>query len=73
MPGEFLTFKDYTVEMGEDYQYVVARPLMKTNKDDPDVVLFNDIYPFGPENPAYGRLMKMDASYLTSRGHQLRL
>lgn len=73
LPGEFLTFKDYTVEMGEDYQYVVARPLTKTNKDDPDVVLFNDIYPFGPENPAYGRLMKMDASYLTSRGHQLRL
>lgn len=73
LPGEFLSFKDYTVEMGEDYQYVVARPLVKENAADPDVVLFNDIYPFGPENPAYGRLMRMDASYLVSRGHQLRL
>lgn len=73
LPGEMLSFRDYTVEMGEDYQYVVARPLQKEDPSDPDVVLFNDIYPYGPENPAYGRLMRMDASYLVSRGHQLRL
>lgn len=73
LPGEVISFKDYTVEMGEDYQYVVSRPLTRETQDDPDILIFNDIYPFGPENPAYGRIMKMECSYLVSRGHQLRL
>jgi hypothetical protein len=37
------------------------------------VNLFNDLFPFGFENEGYARLMKMEATFLASRWHQLRL
>lgn len=68
--GEELTFKDFTVEMGEDYQYVFC-----SLEEDGNAVkyLLTPLTPFGPKNPGYGRLMRMEASYITSRKHQLRL
>lgn len=66
--GEDLIFKDYTVEMGIDYQYTVAVVNNGIVQQ-----LLNDLYPFGKDNPGYARLGKMEATFLTSRGHQLRL
>lgn len=66
--GEQLKFKDYTCEMGEEYQYVVCA--LKNGKVDQAIT---DPYPFGDSNPAYARLMKMEFSYLTTKNHQLRI
>lgn len=66
--GETFSFKDYTVEMGEDYQYVICAVI-----DDKVTYLLNDLRPFGTKNPGYARLMRMDSAYLTTRQHQLRL
>lgn len=66
--GEKLQFKDYTCEMGEDYQYCICA--VENGKVKTTVT---DLYPFGDTNPAYARLMKMEYSYITSRQHQLRL
>lgn len=67
--GEVISFKDFTCEMGEDYQYVVVA----LDKDGKCKYLLNDLLPYGDENPAYARLMRMDSSFLVSRAHQLRL
>ena len=70
--SEEIVFKDYTAEMGEDYQYV----LTKNPVFDPQVHkihLLSPLNPFGPENPGYGRLMRMESTYLTDQFHQLRL
>lgn len=63
-----ITFKDYSPEMGEDYQYVAAL------KDPEGKVygLVTDVYEWGYENPGYARLMKMESTFLTTKNHQLR-
>lgn len=66
--GEIFSFKDYSVEMGEDYQYVIGEIQNGKLKH-----FLNDIYPFGDTNPGYARLMRMDSAFLTTRKHQLRL
>lgn len=63
-----ITFKDYSPEMGEDYQYVAALK----NADGKVYGLVTDIYEWGYSNPGYARLMKMESTYLTTRNHQLR-
>lgn len=69
LKGELFTFKDFTVEMGEEYQYVVLGKNPKTSKS----YFLTDLKPFGPKNKGYARLMRMDSAYLTTRNHQLRL
>lgn len=66
---EEVTFKDYTCEMGEEYQYVAIAT------DDNGICKFylNKLAPYGDTNPGYARLMRMDSTYLVSRAHQLRL
>lgn len=64
------TVKDYTVEMGEEYEYVGC--LMDTSGNLAEF-WWNPTNPYGTENAGYGRLMKMDSAYLTNRKHQLRL
>lgn len=64
-----ITFKDFTVEMGEEYQYVLGIKDMNGKC----YGLVTDIYDWGYENPGYGRLMKMDSIFLTTKNHQLRL
>lgn len=61
--------KDFTVEMGEEYEYIAC--LMNT-QGNLDRFWFNPI-PYGTSNKGYGRLMAMEASFLTNRKHQLRL
>lgn len=63
-------FKDFTVEMGEEYQYVVT---LNDSEKDACYALVVPIYDIGYENPGYGRLMKMDSVFLTTKKHQLRL
>lgn len=69
LEGEHYIVKDYTVEMGEEYQYVgvlkEANGLM--------VELFDDLYKFGEGTEGYARLTKMEVSFLNNRYHQLRL
>lgn len=67
--GEDFTFEDYTVEMGEDYQYAIVQK----KKDGTARFLLNNLKPFGVGNPAYGRLMRMEHSFLTDKHHQLKL
>lgn len=67
--GEDFTFEDYTVEMGEDYQYAI----IQKKKDGTARFLLNNLKPFGTTNPAYGRLMRMEHSFLTDKHHQLKL
>lgn len=66
--GEDFTFEDYTVEMGEDYQYVVA----ECDSSGKVIALLTNLKPFGPNNPAYARLMRMEYSFLTDKYHQLK-
>lgn len=73
LPGETVSFRDFTAEMGEDYQYVIV---IKTVSEDGTVKtskMAHNVKPIGPKNPAYGRLMRMEYSFLTSKRHQLRL
>ncbi len=62
------SMKDYTVEMGERYEYVFCI-MDSENKLDQ---FFISPTPYGKSNPGYGRLMSMEALYLTNRNHQLR-
>lgn len=78
LQGETFSFKDFTVEMGEDYQYVIMLYTLGQSIVDPNVKtvigkMAHNIKPIGPKNVAYGRLMKMEYSFLTSKKHQLRL
>lgn len=67
--NEVITFKDYTCEMGEEYQYVaIALDHKKRCK-----FYLNSLTPYGSTNPGYARLMRMDSTYLVTRAHQLRL
>lgn len=67
--GSSTIFKDYSVEMGEDYQYIAVLK----DADGIAYALVEDIYDWGYENPGYARLMHMDSIFLTTRNHQLRL
>lgn len=61
--------KDFSVEMGEDYQYIGC--LCDSDKC---VNFFTEaIANFGFGNPGYGRLTRMDSAFLTTKYHQLRL
>lgn len=62
-------FKDYSVEMGEDYQYILA----VKDREGKVKNLVCDIYEWGYNNPGYARLMRMDSVFLTTKNHQLRL
>ena len=61
-------FKDFSVEMGEDYQYIAF--LCDNEKV---VRLLTSYIPFGFDNIGYGRLTRMDSAFLTTKYHQLRL
>lgn len=74
------TFKDFTVEMGEDYQYIVVLKHPDPNPDDDPTINYQKsyalvipIYEWGYENQGYGRLTKMESTFLTTKNHQLRL
>lgn len=65
-----VTIKDFSVEMGEDYQYVACL----ADIDNKVYATAVDVYDWGYTNPGYARLMNMDATvFLTTRQHQLRL
>lgn len=64
-----LIFKDFTVEMGEEYQYIAC----VVNAYGEVTNLIVDVYDWGYNNPGYGRCTKFDAVFLTTRQHQLRL
>ena len=65
-----ITVKDYSVEMGEDYQYIATI----VDRDKKIVGTVISPYEWGYENKGYARLMNMDAIiFLTTRDHQLRL
>lgn len=66
--NEEISFKDYTCEMGEDYQYVAI-----LTKDEVCKYYLNDLVPYGDMNPGYARLTRMDSSFLVSKAHQLRI
>lgn len=70
VPGQVneFEFRDYTVEMGDEYIYTVCQT---DTKGDIKALLLPLTWGF--ENPGYARLMRMDSSYLTTRRHQLRL
>jgi hypothetical protein len=63
--GAKTTFRDYSVEMGEEYQYIAVLK----NADGIAYALVEDIYDWGYDNPGYGRLMHMDSVFLTTRNH----
>lgn len=64
-----VSMKDYSIEMGEEYIYIAAiRGENGTLKE-----LVCSPYPWGYSHGGYGRLMKMDSVFLTTRDHQLRL
>lgn len=67
--GSSTIFKDYSVEMGEDYQYIAVLK----DADGIAYALVENVYEWGYENPGYARLMHMDSVFLTTRQHQLRL
>lgn len=67
--GEEILFKDFTCEMGEDYQYVC----ISVNDKGECKEFLTPLAPYGTSNPGYARLMRMDSSYLVSRAHQLRI
>lgn len=64
-----LIFKDFTVEMGEEYQYIAC--IVNGYGEVSNLVV--DVYDWGYDNPGYGRCTKFDAVFLTTRQHQLRL
>ena len=69
-PNSKMTLKDFSVEMGEDYQYIACY----VDVDGKVIGTVVDVYDWGYENPGYARLMDMDATvFLTTRKHQLRL
>lgn len=61
--------KDYTVEMGEEYQYVACF----VNQYNKVFKVFEKMTTAGEGTGGYARLMFMEASFLTTRHHQLRL
>lgn len=61
--------KDFTVEMGEEYQYVVAL----VDKYGNVYRVFEKMTNEGIGSGGYARLMNMEVSFLTTRHHQLRL
>lgn len=61
--------KDYTVEMGEEYQYVACL----VNQYNKVFKVFEKMTAAGEGTGGYARLMFMEASFLTTRHHQLRL
>lgn len=67
--NEEVSFKDYTCEMGEEYQYVV----IATTDAGVCKYFLSPLLPYGDTNPGYARLMRMDSTYLVTRAHQLRL
>lgn len=60
--------KDYTVEMGERYEYIFCIMDSENKLDE----FFISPTPYGNTNPGYARLMSMEALYLTTKNHQLR-
>ena len=65
-----ITVKDFSVEMGEEYQYIA----LLLDHDGKAYGTAIDVYDWGYTNPGYGRLMNMDSIvFLTTRDHQLRL
>ena len=61
--------KDFTVEMGEDYEYIGCAMDSQGNMS----AFLMSPFPYGYKNKGYGRLMFMGAAYLTTCKHQLRL
>lgn len=61
--------KDYTVEMGEEYQYVACL----VNQYNKVYKVFEKMTNNGEGSGGYARLMSMEVSFLTTRYHQLRL
>lgn len=76
-PNAEVTFKDYSVEMGEQYQYVVAVFKEKAYLNGTTEIvldgLLGSIFEQGKDSRGYGRLMQMEVSFLDDRYHQLRL
>lgn len=65
-----ITIKDYSVEMGEDYQYIACY----VDRDGKVIGTVISVYEWGYENKGYARLMNMDNTvFLTTRKHQLKL
>lgn len=65
-----ITVKDFSPEMGEDYQYVACL----VDAENRVYATAVSVYDWGYTNPGYARLMNMDATvFLTTRQHQLRL
>lgn len=68
--GNEITVKDFSVEMGEDYQYIACL----VNIDNQVYATVISVYDWGYTNPGYARLMNMDSTvFLTTKKHQLRL
>lgn len=68
-----VVFKDYLVEMGEEYMYIFALKEINEENNTSTFTLFTNLGQSNSDNPAYGRLMRMDSVFLTTKDHQLRL
>lgn len=68
-----VSFKDYLVEMGEEYIYIFCLTQPNANNNTYKIYVFTNLAQLNDLNPAYGRLMKMDSVFLTTKDHQLRL
>lgn len=67
------TMKDYTVSMGEEYQYIpIIVEKNPVNKDFP-VRLCAPLQESGKGTAGYGRLMSMEITFLNDRYRQLRI
>lgn len=62
------TMKDFTVAMGEEYQYI---PVVVDA--DNNITLCADLAEQGEGTTGYARLMSMEVTFLTDRYHQLRV
>lgn len=66
--SESYTFKDYSVEMGEEYQYAIM-----VSDETKILGLIRPLHEYGDGTQGYGRLMNMEVSFLDDKYHQLRL
>lgn len=68
----YYTVKDYTVAMGEEYQYV---PVIQSKELDGRIGLCEKewLEKTGIGSIGYGRLMEMEVTFLNDRYHQLRI
>lgn len=81
--NEEYTFRDFSVEMGEPYQYIITRVVADkprfvyffSNKDNPDSTMTgaSSFSPLSITNACYGRLDRLDSVYLSDEYHQLRI